>query len=113
MFKQAMVLGMILASAVSASPQQKQVKPKNVYKLVPLSTSEAIITCQNGGDPTFKHLTNNTVMISCGPTLKAKWDGQKFTCPDGFFVWADEGEAIAGKDDYAYCGSYPLKETRP
>lgn len=32
----------------------------------------------------------------------AKWDGQRFTCPAHTDVWADESEALAGKD-YVYC----------
>ena len=35
--------------------------------------------------------------------IHAKWNGQQFTCPIGMDVWADEREAIAGKDDYVYC----------
>jgi hypothetical protein len=37
-----------------------------------------------------------------GPS-HAKWDGERFSCPGGTDIWADENEAIAGKDDYAYC----------
>ena len=48
--------------AVSAHAQQK---PKNVYKVTHLSTSEAIITCQNGVQPTFKPLTKGAVIVSC------------------------------------------------
>jgi len=41
-------------------------KLKYMYKLTHLSVTEAVITCQNGGDPTFKHLTPTAVMVSCG-----------------------------------------------
>ena len=100
----------ILASLLFATAIYANDKPRNIYKLTHLSSSEAIITCQNGADPTFKNLTGNAVMVSCGADLKATWDGKKFVCPAGMFVWADESEAVAGKDDFAYCGSYPLKK---
>lgn len=51
---------LVAASAVSAD------KPKNLYKVTHLSSTEMVITCQNGGDPTFKHLTPTSVLMSCG-----------------------------------------------
>lgn len=53
----------LLASAVTVASQQKV---KNVYKLTHVSTTDAILTCQNGNVPTFKQLTNNAIMVSCG-----------------------------------------------
>jgi hypothetical protein len=32
----------------------------------------------------------------------AKWDGKRFNCPINTDLWADESEALAGKD-YVYC----------
>ena len=32
----------------------------------------------------------------------ATWNGQHFTCPANTDIWADESEALAGKD-CAYC----------
>lgn len=40
-------------------------KPKNVYKLFHLSTTEIGITCQNGADPTGRKV-GDLVIISCG-----------------------------------------------
>ena len=101
--KKTILASLLLASAVYAND-----KPKNVYKLTHLSTSDAIVTCQNGADPTFKHLTNNAVVVSCGAEIKAAWNGKQFTCPAGMFVWPDEHEE--GKQDTAYCGAYPLNK---
>jgi hypothetical protein len=103
------ILASLLFTAVCYAQSSK---PKNVYKLTHLSPSEAIITCQNGADPTFKNLTGNAVMVSCGPSLRATWDGKKFTCPAGLFVWADQTEATEGKDDYAYCGAFPVANSK-
>jgi hypothetical protein len=97
----------VLLAAVAAFADSK---PKNVYKLTHLSTSEAIVTCQNGADPTIRKVSANALLVSCGASLKATWDGKRFTCPQGMFVWADESEAVAGKDDFAYCGTYPLNK---
>jgi len=41
----------------------------------------------------------------------AKWDGKRFTCPGGTWVWADEREAIAGSKTYVYC--VPVREVQP
>jgi len=85
-------------------------KPKNVYKLTHLSANEAIVTCQNGADPTIKNITPNALLVSCGASIKASWDGtqKKFVCPKGLFVWPDEKEGPVSKDDFVYCGTYPL-----
>lgn len=56
----------ILASLFLATVVLANDKPKNIYKLTHLSASEAILTCQNGADPTFKRLTGNAMMVSCG-----------------------------------------------
>lgn len=53
---------LLVASTVAA---QTVVKIKNVYKLTHLSPSEAIVTCLNGAEPTFKKLATSTVMLSC------------------------------------------------
>jgi hypothetical protein len=107
MIKKTIFAALILTSAVYA-----QEKPKRVYKLVNLSPSEFIVTCANGGDPTQRRLTNSTIVISCGPSLRATWDGKKFTCPAGLFVWADQTEATEGKDDFAYCGAFPVANSK-
>lgn len=102
--KKAILAGLVLATAVYAND-----KPKNVYKVTKLTTSEVILTCQNGADPTFKNLTGNAVMLSCGASIKAVWNGKQFTCPaEAPFIWADEPEALNGKDDYVYCGTHAL-----
>jgi hypothetical protein len=102
--KKTILASLLLASAVYAND-----KPKNVYKLTHLSASEAIVTCQNGADPTFKNLTGNAVLVSCGATIRAEWDGKKFVCPASApFQWADEGEALKGSDAFVYCGTHPL-----
>lgn len=33
----------------------------------------------------------------------ATWDGERFACPAGTDMWADENEALAGKEEYVYC----------
>jgi hypothetical protein len=35
----------------------------------------------------------------------AVWDddANRFICPANTSLWADEAEALAGRDDYAYC----------
>lgn len=33
----------------------------------------------------------------------AVWDGERFVCPERTDMWADENEALQGKDDYVYC----------
>jgi hypothetical protein len=106
LLKRIIVTCLIASSAVFAQTE----KPKNIYKLTHLSRSEAIVTCQNGADPTFKRLTGNAVMISCGADLKAKWNGKEFICPDNMFVWADESESINDKTSRAYCADYPLNK---
>lgn len=99
----------VLLLAVAANAADSPAKPKKVYKVTGLSATEALITCQNGADPTFKNVTGNVVVVSCGATVKAKWDGKRFVCPDSApYVWADEGEALNGKSDYVYCGTEPL-----
>jgi hypothetical protein len=40
-------------------------KPKNIYKLFHLSTTEIGITCQNRADPTGRKV-GELVIISCG-----------------------------------------------
>ena len=40
-------------------------RPKPVYKVMKLSTSEVGISCLNGGDPTGKKI-GNVLIISCG-----------------------------------------------
>ena len=58
-------------------------KPKNVYKLTHLSTSEAIVTCQNGADPTIRKVSATALLVSCGAEIKATWNGKAFVCPKG------------------------------
>ena len=36
------------------------------------------------------------------PVPKTKWDGQHYSCPTGYDVYADEHEAIANKD-FTHC----------
>ena len=60
--KKAMVFAALLVLTVVASAD----KLKNLYKVTHLSTTEFVVTCQNGGDPTFKHLTPTSVLMSCG-----------------------------------------------
>lgn len=85
-------------------------KSKTAYKIVKLSPSEAIVTCQNGADPTYKLVTSTSMLVSCGASLRATWNGTAFSCPKGMNIWADETEAIAGKDDYVYCSTSKLTE---
>jgi hypothetical protein len=99
-----LIVAMFVASTVSAAP-----KPKKVYKVTPVSDAEIIVVCSNGADPTFKAVTSGAVLVSCGATVKATWDGTKFTCPASApYVWADEGEALDHKSDYVYCGKTAL-----
>jgi len=107
--KECVIIGIAIGTLLVVIAASANDKPKNVYKLTHLSTSEALITCQNGADPTIKSVSRNVIVVSCGAELKATWDGTRFTCPKGMFVWADESEAAAGKDDFAYCGAYPLQ----
>ncbi len=43
-------------------------------------------------------------LAGCGARpIHAKWDGKTFTCPPDTDLWADEGEAVAGKNNFVYC----------
>lgn len=97
--KKAILASLLFASVVYAD------KPKNIYKLIHLSPTEAIITCQNGADPTVRKTSDASIVVSCGASIKASWNGKSFTCPAGMYVWPDD--PIEGKTN-AYCGTHPL-----
>jgi hypothetical protein len=109
LFKKIAVTYLIASSAVFA--QSPEPKSKNLYKTFKLSTSEMVFSCQNGANPMIKHLADSTIVVSCpDPTaLKATWDGTHFICPPNApYLWADESEALAGKEAYVYCGVQAL-----
>lgn len=60
--RKVIVLGCLLGIGIGAGAATV----KSLYKVTRLTVTEFIVTCQNGGDPTFKHLTPTSVLMSCG-----------------------------------------------
>jgi hypothetical protein len=79
----------------------------NAYKTSKISTSSVLVSCNDEREPLVKKLENTTViLVTCTPVasaVHATWDSGKWSCPSGGDLWADEGAAIAGHNDYAYC----------
>lgn len=103
-----LILAGALLAVIPAMALAQSQKPKNVYKLTKLSTSEAIVTCQNGADPAIKRVSGDSIIVSCGPSIRAKWDGKQFTCPTGLYVWPDD--LIPRTPRQAFCATYPLQD---
>lgn len=82
----------------------------NAIKSTRLSTTTLVIGCQDEHEPIVSKVeaTATAIIVTCKAdahsvsAIPATWDGHRFNCPDGKSLWADENEALAGKD-YAYC----------
>ena len=82
----------------------------NSCKSTRLSSVAVLVSCQDEREPRVSKIeeTATAIVVTCQAdphnvsALPASWDGHRFSCPAGLNLWADENEALAGKD-YAYC----------
>lgn len=101
------IVGLALSLFVGGAYAQRAA---NAIKSTRLSTTTIAIGCQDEHEPVVSKVeaTATAIIVTCKAdahsvsAIPATWDGTRFTCPADRNLWADEGEALAGKDS-AYC----------